>query len=173
LGVQRLRLDAPYDVFISYARRDDADGWVSVLCEAIYDDFRSLSTEPFRIFFDRSATAATVLAMSTTTAGPARPAPARPAAPDTTAATQTHPAPRATAASPCFLIAVVKMLRVTSCRPLHVGGCSDEGAHHGAPVRGSTACVSSRDGSASARVVGSSFTELARPIGNENFRPRR
>ena len=38
--------------------------------------------------------------------------------------------------------------------------------------RGSTACVSSRDASASARVVGSSFTELARPIGNENFRPR-
>jgi len=32
------------NVFISYARRDDADGWVSALCEAIYDDFRSFST---------------------------------------------------------------------------------------------------------------------------------
>ncbi|MGO9693212.1 MAG: TIR domain-containing protein [Mycobacterium sp.] len=43
-----------YDVFISYARRDDADGWVSALQKAIYDDFKSFSTEPFRIFFDRS-----------------------------------------------------------------------------------------------------------------------
>jgi hypothetical protein len=43
-----------YDVFISYARRDDADGWVSALSDAIYADFKSFSTEPFRIFFDRS-----------------------------------------------------------------------------------------------------------------------
>ena len=43
-----------YDVFISYARRDDADGWVSALRDAIYADFKSFSTEPFRIFFDRS-----------------------------------------------------------------------------------------------------------------------
>lgn len=41
-----------YDVFISYARRDDADGWVTSLRNAIYDDFRSFSSEPFRIFFD-------------------------------------------------------------------------------------------------------------------------
>jgi hypothetical protein len=43
-----------YDVFISYARRDDAGGWVSGLRDAIYDDFRSFSSEPFRIFFDQT-----------------------------------------------------------------------------------------------------------------------
>ncbi len=41
-----------YDVFLSYARRDDAAGWVSGLRDAIYDDFREFSSEPFRIFFD-------------------------------------------------------------------------------------------------------------------------
>lgn len=35
-----------YDVFISYARRDDAGGWVSALQNAIYEDFKS--------FFDRA-----------------------------------------------------------------------------------------------------------------------
>ena len=43
-----------YDVFMSYARRDDAAGWVSALQKAIYEDFKSFSTEPFRIFFDGS-----------------------------------------------------------------------------------------------------------------------
>jgi hypothetical protein len=43
-----------YDVFISYARRDDAQGWVSGLRDAIYEDFRAFSSEPFRIFFDQS-----------------------------------------------------------------------------------------------------------------------
>lgn len=48
-------VDAPeYDVFISYARRDDAGGWVSGLRDAIYDDFRGFSSEPFRIFFDQT-----------------------------------------------------------------------------------------------------------------------
>ena len=41
-----------YDVFISYSRADDKDGWVSGLRDAIYDDFREFSSEPFRIFFD-------------------------------------------------------------------------------------------------------------------------
>ena len=41
-----------YDVFISYSRADDKDGWVSGLRDAIYEDFREFSSEPFRIFFD-------------------------------------------------------------------------------------------------------------------------
>jgi hypothetical protein len=41
-----------YDVFLSYARADDVDGWVSGLRDAVYDDFREFSSEPFRIFFD-------------------------------------------------------------------------------------------------------------------------
>jgi hypothetical protein len=54
-GYRSVTVDSlTYDVFISYSRRDDADGWVSELCAAIYDDFKSFSTEPFRIFFDRS-----------------------------------------------------------------------------------------------------------------------
>jgi hypothetical protein len=43
-----------YDVFISYARKDDAGGWVSGLRDAIYEDFREFSSEPFRIFFDQT-----------------------------------------------------------------------------------------------------------------------
>jgi TIR domain len=41
-----------YDVFLSYARADDVEGWVSGLRDAVYDDFREFSSEPFRIFFD-------------------------------------------------------------------------------------------------------------------------
>src|ERR1700739_3190134 len=41
-----------YDVFISYSRTDNKDGWVSGLRDAIYEDFREFSSEPFRIFFD-------------------------------------------------------------------------------------------------------------------------
>lgn len=41
-----------YDVFISYARRDDDKGLVSGLRDAVYDSFREFSSEPFRIFFD-------------------------------------------------------------------------------------------------------------------------
>jgi tetratricopeptide (TPR) repeat protein len=41
-----------YDVFISYARADDESGWVTGLRDAIYQDFRAFSSEPFKIFFD-------------------------------------------------------------------------------------------------------------------------
>jgi tetratricopeptide (TPR) repeat protein len=41
-----------YDVFISYSRADNKDGWVSALRDAIYEDFKGFSSEPFRIFFD-------------------------------------------------------------------------------------------------------------------------
>jgi tetratricopeptide (TPR) repeat protein len=41
-----------YDVFISYARADNEGGWVSELRDAIYADFRTFSSEPFKIFFD-------------------------------------------------------------------------------------------------------------------------
>jgi tetratricopeptide (TPR) repeat protein len=44
-----------YDVFISYARKDNETGWVSGLRDAIYDDFKEFSSEPFRIFFDTEA----------------------------------------------------------------------------------------------------------------------
>jgi tetratricopeptide (TPR) repeat protein len=40
-----------YDVFISYARADNATGWVSWLRDAIAEDFEGFS-EPVRIFFD-------------------------------------------------------------------------------------------------------------------------
>jgi TIR domain len=41
-----------YDVSISYSRSDNTGGWVSGLRDAIYQDFREFSSEPFRIFFD-------------------------------------------------------------------------------------------------------------------------
>jgi hypothetical protein len=49
-----LRLMDPveYDVFISYSRADNTGCWVSGLRDAIYQDFREFSSEPFRIFFD-------------------------------------------------------------------------------------------------------------------------
>ena len=43
-----------YDVFISYSRADNETGWVTGLRDAIYEDFREFSSEPFRIFFDTS-----------------------------------------------------------------------------------------------------------------------
>jgi tetratricopeptide (TPR) repeat protein len=45
---------AEYDLFISYSRADNAGGWVSGLRDAIYEDFKAFSSEPFRIFFDTS-----------------------------------------------------------------------------------------------------------------------
>jgi hypothetical protein len=39
-----------YDVFISYSRADNTGGWVSGLRDAVYEDFRAFSSEPFRIF---------------------------------------------------------------------------------------------------------------------------
>jgi hypothetical protein len=44
-----------YDVFISYSRADNTGSWVSGLRDAMYQDFRAFSSEPFRIFFDTSA----------------------------------------------------------------------------------------------------------------------
>jgi hypothetical protein len=43
-----------HDVFISYSRADTAGGRVPGLRDVIYDDFKDLSSEPFRIFFDTS-----------------------------------------------------------------------------------------------------------------------
>ena len=43
-----------YDVFISYARKDNLGGWVTALRDAVYDDFRDFTSEQFRIFFDES-----------------------------------------------------------------------------------------------------------------------
>jgi hypothetical protein len=46
-------VDSPdYDLFISYARADNATGFVSRLFDTIYEDFREFSSEPFKIFFD-------------------------------------------------------------------------------------------------------------------------
>ncbi|HKI20518.1 MAG TPA: toll/interleukin-1 receptor domain-containing protein, partial [Isosphaeraceae bacterium] len=42
----------PYDVFISYARRDNTHGRVSELVERIADDYRQLSRKELRYFFD-------------------------------------------------------------------------------------------------------------------------
>ncbi len=42
-----------YDVFISYARADDTDGWVTRIVDVIDEDLRQFSSD-IRIFFDRS-----------------------------------------------------------------------------------------------------------------------
>ena len=43
-----------YDIFVSYARRDDADGMVSALIDRIRDDFARFSPAfPLQVFFDR------------------------------------------------------------------------------------------------------------------------
>ena len=41
-----------YDIFISYARADNATGWVTALRDAIYEDFAKFP-EPLRIFLDQ------------------------------------------------------------------------------------------------------------------------
>ena len=52
-----------YEIFISYARRDNAvpddappgtKGWVTAIKEEIEADFRKFSREPLRVFFDVS-----------------------------------------------------------------------------------------------------------------------
>lgn len=48
-----------YDIFISYARPDDAapsgaQGWVTALRQHIFADHRRFSTAPLRIFLDES-----------------------------------------------------------------------------------------------------------------------
>jgi hypothetical protein len=56
--VRALRLKGPcrmgsleYDVFISCARKDNVNGWVSGLIRAIDDDFREFSSQ-FKVLFD-------------------------------------------------------------------------------------------------------------------------
>jgi tetratricopeptide (TPR) repeat protein len=44
-----------FDIFVSYARRDDAGYWLSRLVELIVADFRHFTSRPLRIFFDRDA----------------------------------------------------------------------------------------------------------------------
>jgi len=44
----------PYDLFISYARRDDTSRRVSALVERIADDYRQFSGEELSCFFDKS-----------------------------------------------------------------------------------------------------------------------
>src|SRR5437773_10469993 len=43
----------PYDLFISYARRDDENGRVTQLVERISRDFESFAGRSLRIFFDK------------------------------------------------------------------------------------------------------------------------
>lgn len=43
-----------FELFISYSRRDDETGWVTGLRDFILADHRRFSSEPMRIFLDRS-----------------------------------------------------------------------------------------------------------------------
>lgn len=42
----------PYDLFISYAHKDNARGQVRELCEEIVDDFQQFAGRGLRVFFD-------------------------------------------------------------------------------------------------------------------------
>ncbi len=42
----------PYDIFISYAHRDDHDGWVETFVQAIRDEHARFTPTPLEIFFD-------------------------------------------------------------------------------------------------------------------------
>ena len=44
---------AAFDVFISYARKDNTSGWVDALHEDILADHRAHSSRPLRVFFDK------------------------------------------------------------------------------------------------------------------------
>lgn len=44
---------ARFDIFISYARKDNTSGWVDALHEDILADHRMHSSRPLRIFFDK------------------------------------------------------------------------------------------------------------------------
>ena len=46
---------AAYDLFISYARKDNTSGWVNALHQDILADHRAHSSRPLRIFFDTEA----------------------------------------------------------------------------------------------------------------------
>ena len=43
-----------FELFISYSRKDDEDGWVTGLRDFILADHRRFSSEPMRVFLDRS-----------------------------------------------------------------------------------------------------------------------
>lgn len=43
----------PYDLFVSYAHRDDHDGWVEAFVKAIADQHTRFTPTPLQIFFDR------------------------------------------------------------------------------------------------------------------------
>jgi hypothetical protein len=45
----------PVEYDVSYSRADNTGSRVSGLRDAMYEDFRAFSSEPFRIFFDTSA----------------------------------------------------------------------------------------------------------------------
>lgn len=44
-----------YDLFVSYAHADDADGFVTALVAALQEEHQRFSREPLRVFFDLSA----------------------------------------------------------------------------------------------------------------------
>jgi tetratricopeptide (TPR) repeat protein len=44
-----------FDLFVSYAHADDADGWVSALVEAVRAEHREFTNVPLRVFFDRES----------------------------------------------------------------------------------------------------------------------
>jgi tetratricopeptide (TPR) repeat protein/8-oxo-dGTP pyrophosphatase MutT (NUDIX family) len=44
-----------FDLFVSYAHRDDHDGWVTALLDAIRAEHAAFTNVPLRIFFDREA----------------------------------------------------------------------------------------------------------------------
>jgi tetratricopeptide (TPR) repeat protein len=44
-----------FDLFVSYAHKDDAGGWVSALVEALRAEHAQFTNVPLRIFFDRAA----------------------------------------------------------------------------------------------------------------------
>jgi F-box protein 11 len=44
-----------FDLFVSYAHKDDGDGWISALLDAIRAEHHAFTSVPLRIFFDREA----------------------------------------------------------------------------------------------------------------------
>ena len=48
-------MDEQYDLFISYARADDHDGWVSGVVAAIQEEHARFTPTPLRLFFDKTA----------------------------------------------------------------------------------------------------------------------
>ena len=44
-----------FDIFVSYAHKDDSDGWIGALLDAIRAEHHAFTSVPLRIFFDREA----------------------------------------------------------------------------------------------------------------------